>query len=93
MGLFVGRSISNAAEVGEKASKAERFARERSGDSTSIAISGEYWGLLFAREWGESEPRCKWTGDEERARADQVLPFEGTVNGATGRATVAARGV
>ncbi len=42
MGLFDGRPILNAAEVGEKASKAERFPCERSGDSTSIAISGEY---------------------------------------------------
>jgi hypothetical protein len=41
-GLFVGRARSNTVEVGEKASKAERFPRERSGESASISISGEY---------------------------------------------------
>jgi hypothetical protein len=34
---------------------------------------------------GEPESRGRWTGDEDRARADQV-PLEYTVKGATGRA-------
>jgi hypothetical protein len=73
----------NKAEVG---GNRERFPLEKSGDSTSTEIPGEYCGLLFVREWEVSELRGRLTGDEGRARADQVLPLEGTVKGATGRA-------
>ena len=41
-GLFAGLVKSNAAELGENASTAERLQRERSGDSRSTNISGEY---------------------------------------------------
>jgi len=41
-GLFVGLVKSKEAELGEKASTAERLQRERSGDSRSTNISGEY---------------------------------------------------
>ena len=44
IGLLVGLVKSNAAEVGEKASTAERLQRERSGESRSTNIFGEYWG-------------------------------------------------
>jgi len=42
IGLFAGLVRSNTVELGEKASKAERLQRERSGDSWSTNISGEY---------------------------------------------------
>jgi hypothetical protein len=42
IGLFAGLVKSNAAEFGENASIAERLQRERSGDSGSTNISGEY---------------------------------------------------
>jgi len=92
-GLLAGLVISNAAEFGEKASKAERLQRERSEDWRSTNISGEYRGSALTAEWGESCARGKCVGDEDRARADQVLPLEGTVNGAKSRVTVSARGV
>jgi hypothetical protein len=40
--------------------------------------------LLFVRVWREPESRGRWTGDEDRARANQVLPLEGTVKESTG---------
>ena len=79
--------------VGENASSTERSPHGRSGNSTSIAILGEYCGLVFIKECGEFEPRGRWTGDEDCARADQFLPFEGTVKGAIGRAMVAMQGI
>ena len=69
----------------------EHFGRSR--DSTSIAILGEYCRLLFVKKCSEFELHGRWTSDEDRTWADQFLPFEGTVKGAIGHATVAIRGI
>jgi hypothetical protein len=47
--------------------------------------------IAVCKRMGELESRDRWTGDE-RTRYYPV-PLEGTVEGATGRATVAAREV
>lgn len=50
-GRFAGRSRSNEADVGEKASRAVRFPRKREGvsASTGMYIAGEYWCCWAAK--------------------------------------------